>query len=612
MTKKTTTEEFLNPNLQVSPELSQRAYLNILEDMQAQKTVLEDQRKATFNILEDIAESQNELQLKYRHTQVLRNLLQKLTLSVEPMEVMESTLHAFEDLLNFDVASFVINDNKEKSATSNIYIYAKTLVGRSYMEAARRKFLKFIESMPSGVKNATRLEQQLRGRLFYEFVKGSMQIEETLGRMPVRDFFVPLMLKESSTLIGVFHIASVSHGPNYSQNQIEIASDIARIVSFNIERINTMIRSEYARMSNLVDSMTNGVIVFNQARIVTLANPVVEQMTGLPCSSSSSSSSSSMFPLDEFTRLFSDIDFNPVIRQVLEYGVPFHLEETKLLRSFYEMFISPIYDHEKKIGGAAIIIHDVTHLKEIDRMKTEFVSIASHQLRTPLTAIKLFSEMLSNQAGELSADARSHVSDIQASTTRMIKLVNDLLNVSRLETGRLKIDPEPVDLVEFIEGVIQEAQDVAAAAAAAAAASCNIQFVKPKETLPTFLIDRSLMRQVIHNLLMNAIRYSPKQECNVEVTLKKQDQDMLIAVKDEGIGIAKDQQSQIFNKFFRTDEAVKIAAEGSGLGMYVSKMVVEASGGKIWFESEQGKGTTFFVSLPVEGMKKKEGEKGLA
>jgi len=195
--------------------------------------------------------------------------------------------------------------------------------------------------------------------------------------------------------------------------------------------------------------------------------------------------------------------------------------------------------------------------------------------------------------------------DIYQSNQRMIKLVNDLLNVSRLDTGVLKIDPKLVQFEKIIEHVIEDQKVLIAKK------QCKVTFKKPKKKLPTVLLDESLIKQVIHNLLTNAIRYSKsiKGKILIKLELRDENKDYLLTVSDNGIGIPKNKQRHIFEKFFRTDEARKMESEGSGLGLYISKMIIESSGGRIWFESKENKGTKFYVSIPLKGMKQKKGEK---
>jgi PAS domain S-box-containing protein len=256
--------------------------------------------------------------------------------------------------------------------------------------------------------------------------------------------------------------------------------------------------------------------------------------------------------------------------------------------------------------GCVVVFRDITLEREVDKMKTEFVSLASHQLRTPLTAIRLFSEMLNmGDKKGLTKKQKEYIESIQISVERMIILVNDLLNVSRLEAGKLGVEPEPTDLVSFIQNVIDENK------ALIKEKKCKVVFDKPEEKLPKILIDHVLMRQVINNLIINAVKYSSVKKCNVFVKLEEKNKKYIISIKDNGVGISKEDQTKIFNKFFRSNDAQKIEPSGSGLGLYLAYMIMKASGGKIWFESSKDKGSTFYVSFSLAGMKKTKGGKGL-
>lgn len=234
--------------------------------------------------------------------------------------------------------------------------------------------------------------------------------------------------------------------------------------------------------------------------------------------------------------------------------------------------------------------------KDIDQMKTDFVSVASHQLRTPLTAIKLFSKMLIDDEGAgLTEKQQNCVTNIHESTERMVKLVNELLNIGRLEEGRIVIDPHLVQVEDLIQTVIEEEMPLAQER------GCKLIFNKPEELLPKLNLDESLAMQLLHNLISNAIKYSSKEEAEVliEAHLEAKTH-VVISIKDNGIGIAGEDKPKIFTKFFRAKNAVLSETDGTGLGLYLCKVIVDAFGGEICFDSIRDEGTTFYLKFPLK------------
>lgn len=231
-------------------------------------------------------------------------------------------------------------------------------------------------------------------------------------------------------------------------------------------------------------------------------------------------------------------------------------------------------------------------LQRLDKAKDEFVGMASHQLRTPLTSVKGYISMvIEGDAGKIT-DAQKHLLDEAfTSSERMVHLINDFLNVSRLQTGKFLIDKRPTQLAKVIE---QELDSLASTAA-----SRNLTFsYKPPEDFPLLDIDEGKIRQVIMNFADNALYYSG-EHTNIAVKLTIESDEIMFTVKDTGIGVPLAEQSQLFSKFYRASNARKQRPDGTGVGLYLAKKVVDAHGGKVIFESAEGQGSTFGFRLPL-------------
>ena len=262
--------------------------------------------------------------------------------------------------------------------------------------------------------------------------------------------------------------------------------------------------------------------------------------------------------------------------------------------------ISPVLDDDGNIKFFVAIERDITREKQIDRAKTEFVSLASHQLRTPLTAINWYTEMLMNgDVGPISEKQKMYLEEIYGGSHRLVLLVNSLLNVSRVELGTFVIEPQLSNVVELCEITVKEVSLIAKNKNI----SLNTHFAND---IPLMNVDKELLQMIFQNIITNAVEYTNENGA-VDVSLQKEGDDLLFTVKDTGVGIPTKDQNRIFEKMFRADNATVIKTYGTGLGLYIVKSVVEQMKGEIRFTSKENEGTTFFVTIPLSGMKLKSG-----
>ena len=242
---------------------------------------------------------------------------------------------------------------------------------------------------------------------------------------------------------------------------------------------------------------------------------------------------------------------------------------------------------------AAIITRSFERLAEASRMKSEFISVVSHQLRSPLSNLRWAIELLmSGRLGKIEEKQTEYFRILKENSGRMGELVSDLLIVSRIETATLPQKRKEISLEDLIKKLISEFEPFAQAS------NIEIEF-KSEENLPKILADPSQIRLVVENLLDNAVRYI-KDRGKVKMLLSRRGQNLYFEIEDNGVGIPKEDQKYIFQKFFRSENILRYQTQGSGLGLYISKAIIERSGGKIGFKSQEGVGSTFWFTLPIK------------
>lgn len=276
---------------------------------------------------------------------------------------------------------------------------------------------------------------------------------------------------------------------------------------------------------------------------------------------------------------------------------------------------SPVMDKNKVIG-AIVVFRDITKDLEIETTKNEFVSLASHQLRTPLTAIGWYTELLlKDEHNELQGDQKKYLKEVAVGNRRMIELVNALLNLSRLELGTVAVEPKEVRLSEVVSSVTAELSHELKLR------KQTIKIDVPND-IPQFKSDPQLLRIIIQNLMSNAIKYTPTQghielkavfnkTANNVQSHKLAKNTITISVKDNGFGIPKSEVDKIFTKLYRATNIRTKNTDGTGLGLYMVKMLCGILKSKIWFDSHEGKGSTFYINIPANAKIVKSGNKQL-
>ena len=349
------------------------------------------------------------------------------------------------------------------------------------------------------------------------------------------------------------------------------------------EEIRIKTEAERKKISLVFNNFTDGIIILDEEDRIFLINPEAVKILELDLEKLLGKS----FQMMTYFPKTKPIEF------ILSSGLKnIYRKEIVLEKDFIvELSVVPL-DLGRNTTNHLLIIHDISKEKIISKMKTEFVSLTAHQLRNPLSTIKWSMSMLKNgDFGKLTKKQHEVIENTSQSNESLISLVDDLLNVTHIEEGKYLYKTEAVDIREIINKIINEHKS------GLKKGKIKIIFEKPK-IFPEIPLDSDKIKLVIQNLIDNAIKYSSSNG-KINISLKNNDKEIELKIQDFGIGIPKSQQEKIFMEFFRANNAIKKDGVGSGLGLFLSKKIIEAHSGKIWFESEENKGTTFYLNLPI-------------
>lgn len=356
-------------------------------------------------------------------------------------------------------------------------------------------------------------------------------------------------------------------------------------------------RIEASKSSAILESIAEGVLVTDQDNRISLFNAAAEDILGLQRSQALGK------PASDFIGLYGEAG-NAWLEAVQRWsgGEPEGSEapleaqlELKDQERIVALSTAPVR-HEGEFVGTVTTFRDVTQEVEVDRLKSEFVATVSHELRTPMTSIKGYVEMLLMESvGDINDQQRKFLQTIKSNIDRLGGLVNDLLDISRIESGRVSLELEALDVLSTLE----EMQQVFLRRSRLESKPMTIE-VEADEGLPAVAADRERLRQILMNLVENSFNYTPP-DGTIRLAAERQHEDVRILVEDTGIGIDPEEQERVFERFFRGEQALNLSVGGTGLGLSIVRQLVEMHGGQLELHSEgiPGEGTTFAFTLPI-------------
>jgi len=394
------------------------------------------------------------------------------------------------------------------------------------------------------------------------------------------------------------HLAFASAAAKHIAAAIENA-EMFRLVREQAARLGAMLRQQRqisAQHVAILSAITDGVAVSDEDGQITVLNDAARRIMRLDAAQLIGRPLPTLFAgvseeeQDAVSEALAEVRAHPRRQeQLIPLSVTVHRGEQIIQASFM-----PMFDERQVFAGIVIVFRDVTREREIAQAKNEFVSVVAHELRTPMTSIKGYTDLILQGAlGEVNGKQRRFLQIVKTNVDRLSELISDLLDTARIEAGRVRLE------IEFVQvtSIVGEVCDSLAETIRERDLSLTTE---ADPAVPTVQADRNRLIQVLMNLLSNAYRYTPAGG-SITVSVRPDKDAVLVQVADTGIGIAPEDQEKIFERFYRADQEIVNQQTGTGLGLPIARSLVELHGGRLWLESELGVGSTFSFTLPAQG-----------
>lgn len=367
----------------------------------------------------------------------------------------------------------------------------------------------------------------------------------------------------------------------YSDDEVGQLAYAFNELTDELMEANATTEAERRRLTSVLENMSDGVVATDRSLRVILMNDQARDMIGVAEEEAMGSNLQSLLEFDDEIVIPEDGTMPP---KLIDLSTD---EELFLVRAYF----SPIQKHSGPITGLIVVLHDVTEQEQVEQDRREFVANVSHELRTPLTTMRSYLEVLAEGAYKDDELAPRFLETTQNETERMIRLVNDLLQLSKMDSKEYTMQKVKFDFIQFFNDIIERHEMTKGE---------TIQFRRKLMKRRVYVhADQDKMTQVIDNIITNAVKFSPEGGTITFRTMLRAKR-LVIGIKDEGVGIPKSNLKKIFERFYRVDKARARNIGGTGLGLSIAKEVVSAHGGDIWAESEFGRGTTIYFTIPFD------------
>lgn len=514
-----------------------------------------------------------ELQQKVYQAQVLKEINDRIGYSLDTGKVVEIITSSLGNLLEYDTVTYAM-------LTESKVIYrchVENSVSHEFIDQVKSKLFQALEAILGKDKRLETIDESVIGNILDDSVR------EGVGSF----FNLPVVI--GGSLVGIINVASRDRGM-YGEEQASILYTITNQAATAVSKLQALLKAEKGKLEAVIYSITDGIINVGLDHGLLVYNPSVRDILEL---STKPEEPVNMF--DIVDALAGKVDLRTKIDQAVSQGKAIFIPDVVLKNKALEITITPVKSENGEKIGANVIFHDITTEKSLEKLRQEFTAMMVHELRAPLTAVRWSSEsMLKNlaqSAGTEPAKVKDTLVTIETASNNMLELVNDLLDVAKIEAGKFELNIQEADLFEVIS------QQVSAFKPQAEAKHLGLVFSGPEKFKLKF--DRVRIAQVLGNLISNAVKYSDSGQVEVNFQADTAGKRAVVSVKDTGIGISPEDLPVLFSKFKQLKSGDR-SRKGTGLGLVVTKGIVESHGGQVWAESPgENLGSTFYFSLPM-------------
>jgi signal transduction histidine kinase len=536
---------------------------------------------------------EQEMQRRMYEVSILKELGDRIGYSLNVQKIVDVITSSLRRLLPYSTVSYLLLGEEGRVI---FHCVLEESVNKRFVDEVRSRMV---------VAMGTMIAKEIRPEDVDESISGTITDES--NKEGIKSFFnIPVVINNQP--VGVLNVASTKDGL-YKEDEITILYTIMNQASTAVSKLENILTQEKGKLNSMVESMADGVFMVDPRNRLLVINPTAKQMLNI------TKNQPSMF--DVLDALSSKIDLRTKIEESMKFDKLIVEEQLMIDSKVLRLLISPVKDAENKALGAVVLFHDITKEKAIEKMREDFTSMMVHELRSPLTGIRSIANLLKED--KIKNEQKKYQEFIELIVTNsgsMLDLVNDLLDVAKLEAGKFQMLKKDTDITKLIEQRVQSFKSLAE--------ENNLTLDgKTEDNLPHLIVDENKIVQVLNNFLSNGIKFNSKGKLTVSAFSLKANEDlvtkvagmgmnwpgiktdkypadqMIIAVTDTGMGIPDDQQTKLFNKFTQLEQSAASEKRGTGLGLVISKGIVEAHGGKISLFSKVNEGTTFYFNIPL-------------